>query len=321
MADFESDWSATVPFYFKGDAYAHVENGLFSPDFVPVSTALNGNGTLALVGNSVTSSAYEYQKVNGLWGQKVVFANPNGTRSKFGSGVAVTPDGMQALISSPAANVTGIVNYYTKTDGVWTLMSSFQDPNAAGSTSFGRAVTLTSDGSAAFISTAHTSGPLVSHWTRTGNTWTYGQDFRSSNYTSGAFAQAIACSADGHRVFANYNGAVYVFEANGSSWAEVAEISEPGVTIADSYGLSLATDATGEWLYVGAYMQDSNTGGLYIYHLEGGVWTKKDFVRPSNSAQNTSFGKTVAVAGDLSSALVSARVSSGDASGWVYTFF
>ena len=153
------------------------------------------------------------------------------------------------------------------------------------------------------------------------------QDFRSGNQfgwsvalagdvlaVGATFERSGATGVGGNQasVAAPNAGAVYVYTRAGADWsAPPVYIKASNAGGGDQFGYSLALN--GDTLAVGAPYEDSdaigvggnqpnnravNSGAVYVFALDGAVWTQQAYVKASNTAAFDSFGLSVALSGD-----------------------
>ena len=109
------------------------------------------------------------------------------------------------------------------------------------------------------------------------------------------------------------SGAVYLFEHDGSEWAQSAYVKAPNTDSVDHFGFALAISGDGRTFVVGANREDSaasgvngdqsnssmaSAGAAYIYAREEGAWTFTDYLKASNPGAQDHFGYAVAISGD-----------------------
>jgi len=165
---------------------------------------------------------------------------------------------------------------------------------------------------------------------REGATWTQQAYLKASNTASQQFGLAVAISGDtiviggpgdsgnssgvnGSQVQngAGGSGAAYVFTRNGSTWTQQAymKASNPGAS--DEFGKSVGI--SGDTIVVGAPGEDSggtgvngnqadnmglDAGAAYVFARSGTVWSQQAYLKASNARRWSTFGQSVAVAGD-----------------------
>ncbi|MFT5292144.1 MAG: hypothetical protein ACI82F_004230 [Planctomycetota bacterium] len=96
------------------------------------------------------------------------------------------------------------------------------------------------------------------------------------------------------------SGRVYVYEDQGGTWIEVAQLTQSDATGApDEFGNSVGV--SGDVIVVGAEFNDNdlgnNAGAIYIFEEIGGVWAETAKLTASDGASNMHFGENVAVSG------------------------
>lgn len=106
-------------------------------------------------------------------------------------------------------------------------------------------------------------------------------------------------------VFANGQGAAYVFVRNGTTWSQQAKLVSSDIASRDFFGASVAID--GDTIVVGAIYDDvacpsdpeyCNSGATYVFVRTGSTWTQQAKLVPFGNDRNDYFGWSVAVRGD-----------------------
>lgn len=111
-------------------------------------------------------------------------------------------------------------------------------------------------------------------------------------------------------------GSVYIFDLSGGVWTQTQKIvgsdraedivdpADPD--LADQFGHSVAID--GDYLIVGAFGQDLNSGGgsplseagaAYIFERSGGVWSEVEKITNSDREEQDQFGFSVAISNNF----------------------
>jgi len=116
---------------------------------------------------------------------------------------------------------------------------------------------------------------------------------------SGETAVIGACKGD---VGGTDAGAAYVFQYDGSSWAQQAKLLPSDAVAWANFGYSVAID--GDIVVVGAYWDDDNgarSGSAYVFVKPTGGWADMGHtakLKPSDGAAYDHFGISVGVSGD-----------------------
>ncbi len=153
---------------------------------------------------------------------------------------------------------------------------------------------------------------------------------KPSNLDSGdAFGQSVAISGnlivvgapwedsnsttvDGDQTdnSSDLSGAVYVFERTGSTWSQVAYLKAFNNSPEDLFGRFVAI--SGELIAVSAIGEDSrgigingyqfggalNSGAVYLFQRNAGVWASAAYVKASNTDEGDTFGAGIALSDD-----------------------
>ena len=185
-----------------------------------------------------------------------------------------------------------------------------------------------------FNSTQNANAPVSGAayiFTRTGGTWSQDAYLKASNTgANDMFGFSVALSGDLLAVGASgedsstsginttpnesafQSGAAYVFlRTNETNWNQLAYIKASNPSADDYFGASVAL--SGGTLAVGAYAEDSGTtgvnttpdtttaadsGAVYVYTLDGVIWTQQAYIKASNAGADDLFGRSVALSGD-----------------------
>lgn len=168
-----------------------------------------------------------------------------------------------------------------------------------------------------------------------GTNWSQEAYVKASNTAAGdTFGEAIALSADGNTLAvgalredsnatgingnqsdnsANWSGAVYVFQFDGTNWSQEAYIKASNAEGGDMFGHSVALSADGAALAVGAIGERSNAigingnqndnswgspGAVYVFHFDGTGWSQQAYVKGPDSLPLVRFGTAVEMSAD-----------------------
>lgn len=167
--------------------------------------------------------------------------------------------------------------------------------------------------------------------------WTRQAYIKPGNTTAGdRFGEKLSLSAQGDRLAVavprhnGFDGAVALFERNGTTWSQVTELVPPVPNEARSLGESLALSADGNTLVVG----DGGNAGwnwppeVYVYTRGPGGWsTARETLPPAETAVplSATYAEAVTVSDDGNTVAVAARAQNIDPAttaspGAVYVF-
>lgn len=118
------------------------------------------------------------------------------------------------------------------------------------------------------------------------------------------FGTAVGISGDGSvlAVGATFwdgtftdQGAVYIFDWNGSSWVERSILTASDEAASDRFGTSCSLSADGKTLATGAFLWDgiaANQGAVYILDWNGSAWVERSIITAADYAANDYFGSS-----------------------------
>lgn len=121
------------------------------------------------------------------------------------------------------------------------------------------------------------------------------------------------------------SGSAYVFDRNGDTWSEQAELTAFDAAAGDQFGEAVALSGDGTVALVGAPGNDDTfflSGNAYVFARSGSVWSLQDTLYASDPGDNDRFGKAVALNADGTVALIGAWLDGGPGSstGSAYVF-
>lgn len=267
----------------------------------------------------------------------------------FGQSVALSANGETALIggpSYPGEVGEGAAWVFTHVGGTWTQQGPPLIPNDEshlvmglnGDVAFGDSVALSADGDTALIGgpddsgSGTTAGDVGAAWVfkRTSESWSQqGSKITPSDESGeGAFGASVALSANGGIAMIGGPrddgglGAVWTFTEYGGTWTQDGSKITPHDESGDGeFGCSVSLSATGSTAVVGSPGDDNGLGAVWALQRSGAGWVQSGSKRsgtklPSARQRNHTFGSSVALSGDGSTALVG---SSGLGEAWLLT--
>jgi trimeric autotransporter adhesin len=190
---------------------------------------------------------------------------------QFGSSVALS--GNTLVVGALNDDMTGRCAVFTHDGAMWSEEAILSASNAAPNDSFGVSVAIS------------------------GDTIVVGAPYEDTGLAGGSKGTA----ADDY-------GAAYVFTRNGVDWSEQAILQAGNRAINDNFGEAVAI--SGDLIVVGVQGEDNNldgmadnafvsSGAVYLFERNGADWTQRHYLKGSNSAFESSFGKSVAIEGPL----------------------
>ena len=337
----EGGWTTTSTYTAKLTASDGVQ-----ADYFGYVVSISGDGSTALVGahgvddgTSVDEgAAYIYEKVNGTWTERAKLTASDGVQGdQFGRAVSISSDGSTALVGAYAVDDgtstdEGAAYIYEKPGGGWTTTSTYTTKLTASDgvqgDQFGRAVSISSDGSTALV-----GAYAVDDGTSSGEGAAY---IYESNYfvdyvenkivgsdlgTYYFFGYSVSISNDGSTALvgssgydggdptnAANRGSAYIFEIVNGTWTQVARLTASDWQSSDQFGYSVSISSDGSTALVGAKNDDSQAGSAYIFE-KGSAWSNMTEIAKltaSDRVNTDQFGYSVSISNDGSSAIVGA---------------
>ena len=293
------------------------------------SVAIADDGSRALVGAwsgtsalGRTGSATMYVRSGSTWTvESQLHSDDLAPFDEFGNAVALSSDGLLALVAAPQDDGEGTIRVYERGSTVWSQQGVLR-PAAGTGQYFGDSVAVSGDGTRAIVGSSFAGTAWIFH--RAGSTWDERAMLTVPGGGSGGFGAALALSGDGQRALVGAPrtdgdggfgvGAAYVYAWTGSSWAEEAVMVPSTGSADDRFGRSVAFDASGLVALVGAPGYDppggpSDPGVAWIWNRTGSVWSEGAPIRPLVEVAGGSFGYRAALSDDGATALVGALLA------------
>jgi hypothetical protein len=269
--------------------------------------------------------------------------------SGYGFSVALSDDGMTALVGAPfedceAGASCGAAEVLVRSGGTWIEQARLTATDRAAGAEFGTSVALSGDGSIALVGALRADCPTGTQcgaayvFVRSGQSWTQVQKLFASDADGfDFFGQSVDLSIDGSVALVGATlaacesipsncGAAYVFVRTGGSWIETARLNPSGSNGLDNFGLSVSLSDDGTIALIGAPMADCggvSCGQAYVFVGSGATWTEEQKFTDSNPGFFDQFGISVSLSSDGSVALVgelSDDCAAGSQCGAAYIF-
>lgn len=143
------------------------------------------------------------------------------------------------------------------------------------------------------------------------------------------WGRSVAMSEDGSTIaFGDFEtpygyryGRVYVYVRSANTWSSQATITISSSVNAQS-GNSIALSGNGNTLVIGKWMDNNNTGRVYVYTRSGTSWSQATDFDGSNTGSGDEFGSNVAISKDGTTIAVTApnEDTTASNSGALYVF-
>jgi trimeric autotransporter adhesin len=265
----------------------------------------------------LAGAVYVFARVAGAWSQEAyVKASNSGAGDVFGTAVALSAGGDVLAVGAPLedSSATGVggdeandasvnagaVYVFGRDAGAWAQQAYVKASNTDAGDDFGRSVALSAGGDVLAV----------------------GAPGEASGATGVNGNQADDTADDA--------GAVYVFARPTGSWVQVAYAKASNTEAGDQFGRSVALDAAGTALAVGAFGEDggsagvdgdqgddsaSEAGAAYLFAFDSGVWAQTAYLKAANPGAGHRFGWALDLAADGSTLAVGAYGEASAATG------
>jgi len=265
-------------------------------------------------------------------GAKLTGTGTSGS-ANVGYSVAVSSDGNTAILGGYSDNGgVGAAWVYTRSAGVWTQQGSkLVGTGAIGSAYQGTSVAISSDGNTAIVGGFFDNSNAGAAWvyTRSAGIWTQQGTKLVGTGAAGSARQgySVSISSDGNTaVVGGYadntgTGAVWVYTRSGGVWTQSGnKLVGTGATSNSFQGSSVAISSNDTTIIAGGYSDNGGTGAVWIYTLNGGIWTQQGNKLIGTGADGSAYqGTSVSISSDGNTAIVGGyNDSAGVGAAWVY---
>lgn len=301
-----------------------------------------GVAGLSTIAGCSTSDNNNEEDTPSEWSQSSkLTANDGDKEDLFGSSVELSGDGTTALVgaredTTEAGDATGSAYVFSHTGDSWRQQTKLTPDDGTENASFARSVSITDDGATAAIGGQGSAYVFE----RTDDSWGQRAKLTPAD-TDGAemdFGVAVDMSADGTTVFVgaqnddNENGdlagSAYVFTRSSGSWSEQTKLLSSDGAAGDGFGIGVGLSDDGTTAIIGASTHDEpngrEAGAAYVFDGAGESWSETAKVSAADGDTSDVFGRSVAISGDGTTAVIGARQdedpNGGFASGSAYIF-
>lgn len=247
-------------------------DGAFSDEF-GASVSLSGIGNVALIGapihNGYQGAAYVFVHGAHSWSQQREFQNPGVAGSAYGISVSEAPDGLAGVVGAPLGNdVQGAAYVVSELNG---SQQELVASDASEGAFFGVTVSMNALGTRALVGspTANLGDGAAYVFDAAKAGWTQSQELVQNN--------PGCCDQFGYAVALDYLGTVAVIGSPGRNGTDGSaytfagyptltqqrELDNPLVNSGGEYGFSVALDAFGNQLLIGAPYSNNAQGAAW----------------------------------------------------------
>ena len=236
--------------------------------------------------------------------ESIVRASDAAASDYFGNAVAISSDGTYAIVGAErnddVTTDTGSAYIYTISGSTWTQQAKITAGDKVANDYFGRAVSISGDGTYAVIGKPRISGVGQAYiFVRSGSTWTQQQKL-TQNGSSDQFGNSVSISSDGnYAAIGSYQadgsgrGAVYIYSRSGSTWTMQQKLTSSDRADFDRFAYSVSINSDGTYVIATAYADDddgTDSGSAYIFTRSGSTWTQQQKLTASDGSAMVEFG-------------------------------
>lgn len=155
---------------------------------------------------------------------------------------------------------------------------------------------------------------------RSGTTWTEQAVLTySAGMANDTFGYSVALSSDGNTAICGVpladpsgssSGCAVVFTRSGATWTEQAALTYSAAAANDLFGFSVSLSSDGNMAICGSPTNGAGNGRSVVFTRSGATWTQQAALTHSVGAAGASFGWSVSLSSDGSTAIVGARQDS-----------
>jgi hypothetical protein len=337
----EFDFNGEVYIYGLSGGTWNLLQGLTASDGEPAdnfgySVSIRDDGKTIAVGARQedekaqnAGAVYIYKYDGTSWtGEEKVTASNGATGDQFGYSVAISDDGNRLVVGAQGKDISGTNDvggiYFYEYGGTsigWTGEQIIDNPNTTTGINerFGWSVSMSNDGKYAVVGVPNWQNSSLRGraivYGLSGGSWTSIQELIASDGANfDQYAYSVSISGDGKYIAigsikedtgVNNDGAVYVYEYDGTSWTNEEKIIASDGEQNDSFGGSVSLSSDGKYLIVGSsseFVSSGRPGKAYIYYREDckedGQWIERKINNTDSPQNDDNFGFSVSISED-----------------------
>ena len=312
-------------------------DGVAADDQSGLSVSVSGDGSIVAIGSpqkfasSNPGHVRVFNNSGGVWSQRGLTINGEGSGDQFGFPVSISSDGsvlaVGAAYNDGNGTDSGHVRVFEWTGSAWSQIGPDIDGELFEDQS-GTSISLSGDGNTLAIGAIYNDGETVSNvghvrvFARSGNIWTkVGLDL-DGDATWDSFGGSVSLNNDGsvlaiggltNDTNGSNSGHVRVFAWTGSAWSQVGS-DILGESVDDYTGRSVSLNSDGTVLAIGADGDDtngSNAGYVRVFEWNGSSWTQVGLNINGEAAGDLS-GTSISLSSDGSILAIGALSNDGN---------
>jgi hypothetical protein len=308
--------------YSQSQTYSELRIGV-SGDALGNAVVLSTDGNTALVGasgkNNSQGMVFVFSRPNAAVAYtvtQIITASNGSSQDKFGKALAVSADGMIALVGAPGKNnAQGTVYPFVRQNGRFVQLQPLTAFDAANDDNFGNSVALSGDGNTALIGaySKNNAQGAVYVSTRTGESFSLAQPISISNAPNNlSFGISLALDDTGNTAVIGaygYNtsqGAAYIYTRSLGSFIQSQILTASNRANYNYFGQSVNLSGDGKTVLVGAPNTNTWQGNAYIFSWNGISFSQSQILTASDGVVYDHFAFATSLSKDGNTALIGA---------------
>jgi hypothetical protein len=185
----------------------------------------------------------------------------------------------------------------------WIQKDKLVAPDGSMFNQFGKSVSISGDYTIIGAPLMQTEIGSAYIFNREGSSWSYQKKLTTWDWDKGEgdkFGSSVAIDGDYAVVGAIGDdlgcGAAYVFMRSGNNWVQQAKLIAEDWAFDDEFGC--AVSISGNYVIVGAYGDNFQSGAAYVFERQGRDWTQCAKLIASDASIDDCLGYSVAISGD-----------------------
>ncbi|MFT4541818.1 MAG: hypothetical protein ACI835_004280 [Planctomycetota bacterium] len=241
------------------------------------------SGVWAIIGAPTSGpvepgGAYMFRYNGAIWTESQLL-RPLSVQHDDSFGHSCALDGTTSVVGSPsgAGNVpeTGEIYIFEWDGSAWGEVAHLWDPAGQFQDRFGLDVAIQGDWivvGAHRDCTAGIQAGAIHFYRRVGGNWQFHSKVTAASPTPWQ-ALGREVTIEGHRALASGGLTTLVFEFDGNSWIETAELVSVDVAQTGGIGIGSSLALDGSRAYIGAQGDDQSRGAVYVFEESAGQWS------------------------------------------------
>ena len=250
--------------------------------------------------NSPAGAAYVFERSGGTWAQVARLAGSDTVSGdEFGFDVAV--QGNVAVIGAPNHDVSGKLDqgavylFRREAGGIWTQWQKLIAADGLANQRFGAQVDI--DGDRIVIGAGSAAKAYV-YKRNAAQMWEY----EAPLFTAGSISDVKL-----HGLFAlvgssteeSAKGAAYLYQYNGTTWAQVKRLTASDGVMGDAFGVEVGLQNGQAFVHASLNTPAGKfRGAVYVFSDNGGTWTQTQKLASSDLSDFDRFGEALDVDGE-----------------------